>query len=49
MVTIARRSTKWLIMLLFEVRKKESFGNWKLIALLNLEYEMLPKALQQRL
>ncbi len=36
-------------MLLFEARKKESLGNWKTITLLNLEYEMLPKVLQQRL
>jgi hypothetical protein len=49
MVTLARRSTKWLIMFLFEVGKKESLDNWKPITLLNLEYEMLPKALQQRL
>jgi len=36
-------------MLLFKARKKESLGNWKPITLLNLEYEMLPKVLQQRL
>jgi hypothetical protein len=48
MVTLARRSTKCRLSL-FEARKKESLGNWKPITLLNLEYEMLPKALQQRL